>query len=157
MVVHEGHYLLQEAMKKFGQALATSCLAAKKLRSQETATEQEKQDAQQKMVSLQQEFQSLRALHQQTEQLLAAKTKEAAEQATHLVEQYDRLSNLQQELVQKDKFFADEVEVYKGEAAQALLVGFEVVVEQASNLHPSLDFSLLGPCKRVIDGKIVEN
>jgi len=59
---------------------------------------------------------------------LEAKTKEAAKKATRLAEQED-LSRLQQELVQKDKFFADEVEVYKGEAAQALLVGCEVVIE----------------------------
>jgi len=45
-----------------------------------------------------------------------AKTKEATEQATRLAEQDVRLSRLQQELVQEDKFFADEVEVYKGEA-----------------------------------------
>jgi len=82
-------------MKQFGQALVTSCLAVKKLQSQETTTEQEKQDAQQKMASLKQEVQSLRALHQQTEQLLVAKTKEVTEQATHLAEQNDRLSNLQ--------------------------------------------------------------
>jgi len=55
--------------------------------------------------------------------------------------------NLQQELVQKDKFFVDEVEVYKGEVAQAFLVGFEVAVEQASSLHPSLDFYQLGQIK----------
>jgi len=46
-------------MKQFGQALATSCLAAKKLRSQEAVIEQEKQDTLQKMASLQQEIQSL--------------------------------------------------------------------------------------------------
>jgi len=87
---------------------------------------------------------------------LDAKTKEAAKQATCLTEQDNRLSNLQQELVQKDKFFDDEVEVYKGEAAQALLVGFEVAVEQTSSLHPSLDFSQLGPNKRVMEGQLVE-
>jgi len=54
MEVHGGHHLLQEAMKHFGQALATSCLTVKKLWSQETATEREKQDAQQKMAILQQ-------------------------------------------------------------------------------------------------------
>ena len=107
-------------------------------------------------MSLQEEIQSLRALHQQTEQLLDAKTNEVAEQATRLAEQDDHLFNLQQELVQKDKFFADEVEVYKGEVAQALLVGFEVAVEQASSLHPSLDFSQLGPSKRVVDERLVE-
>ena len=85
-----------------------------------------------------------------------AKTKEDAEQATRMAVQDDRLSNLQQELVQKNKFFAEEVEVYKGEVAQALLVGFEVAVEQASNLHPSLNFSQLGPSKRVVDGQLVE-
>ena len=137
MGVHGGHHLLQEAMKQFWHALATSCLAAKKLQSQEIVVEQEKQDTQQKMVSLKQEIKSLRALHQQTEQLLDAKTKEAIEQTTRLTEPDDRLFNLQQ----KDKFFADEVEVYKVEAAQALLVGFEVAVEQASSLHLSLDFS----------------
>ena len=57
MGVHGGHHLLQEAMKQFGQTLATSCLASKKLRSQETIVKQEKQDTQQKMVSLQQEIQ----------------------------------------------------------------------------------------------------
>ncbi len=107
------------------------------------------------MARLQQGIQNLRALHQQTEQLLDAKTKEVAEQDTLLAEQ-DCLSNLQQDLVQKDKFFADEVEVYKGEAVQALLVGFEVAVEQASSLHPNLDFSQLGPSKRVMDGQLVE-
>jgi len=79
---------------------------------------------------------------------LEAKTKKVAEQATRLTEQDDRLSRLQQELFQKDKFFADEVKVYKGEAAQALLVGFEVAVEQASNLHLSLDFFQLAPMSR---------
>jgi len=50
---------------------------------------------------------------------------------------------LQQELVQKDKFFANKVEVYKAEVAQALLVGFEVAVEQASSLQPPLELGLL--------------
>jgi len=81
------------------------------------------------------------------------KTKQGTEHATCLE---DRLSSLQQELIQKDKFFVDEVEVYKGEAAQALLVGFEVAVEQASSVHPSLDFSQLGPCKRIVKGKLIE-
>jgi len=156
MVVYGGHHLLQEAMKQCGQALATSFFAAKKLRSQETTFERVKQDVQHKMVSLQQEVQSLQAFHQQTEQLLVAKTKEAVEQATRLAEQNDQPSNLQQEVVQKDKFFADEVEVYKGEVAQVLLVGFEVAVKQASNLHPDLDYSQLGPSKRVVDEQVVE-
>jgi len=81
------------------------------------------------MADLQQEIQSLRALHQQIAQLLEAKTKEAAAQATRLTKQDDHLSHLQQKLVQKDKFFTYEVKVYKGKTAQALLVGFEVVVE----------------------------
>ncbi|KAL9323901.1 hypothetical protein ACSQ67_008758 [Phaseolus vulgaris] len=57
MGVHGGHHLLQEAMKRFGQTLATSCLASKKLRSQETIVKREKRDTQRKMVSLQQEIQ----------------------------------------------------------------------------------------------------
>ncbi|KAL9297752.1 hypothetical protein ACSQ67_023648 [Phaseolus vulgaris] len=59
-------------------------------------------------------------------------------------------------LQEKDKFFADEVEVCKGEAAQALLVGFEVVVEQASSLHPSFDFSQLAPNEKVVGEQLVE-
>ncbi|KAL9276907.1 hypothetical protein ACSQ67_025541 [Phaseolus vulgaris] len=108
------------------------------------------------MVDLQQEIRSLQALNQQTRQLLEAKTKEIVARATRLEERDDRPSHLKQELVRKDKFFANEVEVYKGEVTQALLVGFEVVVEQASNLHPSLYFSLLGPNKRFVDGQLVE-
>jgi len=53
---HGGHYLLREDMKQFGQALATSCVAVKKMQGQEAAIEQEKQDTQQKMASLQQEI-----------------------------------------------------------------------------------------------------
>ena len=81
------------------------------------------------------------------------KTRDVAEHAARLE---DHLSSLQQELVQKDKFFADEVEVYKGETSQALLVGIEVAIEQASSLHPSLDFSQLGPNKKFINRQLVE-
>jgi len=88
---HGGHHLLQEAMKQFRQALATSCVGVKKLQGQ-AAIEQEKRDTQQKMASLQQEIQSLRTLHHQTERLLEDKTREATEHATLLE---DCLSNLQ--------------------------------------------------------------
>ena len=63
MDAHSGQHLLQEVMKQLGQALATRCVAMKKMRHREVAIEQKKQDTQQKMVSLQQEIQSLRALH----------------------------------------------------------------------------------------------
>jgi len=69
MMVHGGHHLIQEAKKHFGQTLATSCLAAKKLQSQEAATEaliREDQDLDQKVPSLQQKIQNLHAFHQQT-------------------------------------------------------------------------------------------
>jgi len=131
-------------------------MAVKKMRRQEVAIEQDKQDSQQRMANLEQEIQKLRAFHQKIEQLLEAKTKKVVEQTSRLAEQDDPLSRLHQELVQKDKFFVYEVEVYKGEAAQALLVGFKVAVEQASSLHPSLNFSQLAPNKKVVDGKLVE-
>ncbi|KAL9328060.1 hypothetical protein ACSQ67_003063 [Phaseolus vulgaris] len=69
------------------------------------------------MVNLQQETQSLRALHQANRATLGGHRP-----SDPLGEQDNRLSNLQQKLVQKDKFFVDEVEVYKDEVAQALLV-----------------------------------
>jgi len=59
MDAHSDHHLLQEVMKQLGQALATSCVAVKKMQRREAAIEQEKQDAQQKMAKLQQETQKL--------------------------------------------------------------------------------------------------
>ncbi|KAL9325479.1 hypothetical protein ACSQ67_006124 [Phaseolus vulgaris] len=101
-------------------------MAVKKMRRQEVAIEQDKQDSQQRMANPEQEIQKLRAFHRKIEQLLEAKTKKVVEQTSRLAEQDDPLSRLHQELVRNDKFFVYEVEVYKGEAAQALLVGFKV-------------------------------
>ena len=41
---HNGLHLLKEAIKQFGQALATSCLAVKKIQNQEAATESKIQE-----------------------------------------------------------------------------------------------------------------
>jgi len=52
--------------------------------------------------------------------------------------------------------FAKETEGWKQDAAQAFLVGFEAATEQASTLHPSIDFSQLDPGKTLVNGKLVE-
>jgi len=53
---HNGRHLLEEAIKQFGQTLDTSCLAVKKIRSQEVATEskiQENDELHQKVADMQ--------------------------------------------------------------------------------------------------------
>jgi len=108
-------------------------LAAKKIQSQEAATElkiQENQELHQKVADLQQELQHLQTLYQRIEQLLAEKTKESTEQTTRLTEEQSHREKLQQELTQKEKFLVSEIAVYKAKASQAFLVGFEIVVEQ---------------------------
>jgi len=45
MDTHSSQHLLQEVVKQLGQALATSCMAMKKMRHQKVAIEQDKQDS----------------------------------------------------------------------------------------------------------------
>jgi len=80
---HNGRHLLEEAIKQFGQALATSCLAVEKIQSQGIATEskiQENDELHRKVAGVQQELSHLQALYQRTEQLVAEKTKATKEQ-----------------------------------------------------------------------------
>jgi len=44
--------------------------------------------------------------------------------------------------------------VFKLDTAQSYLVGFEAAIEQASGLHPEIDYSELDPCKTVVDGQL---
>jgi len=50
-------------------------------------------------------------------------------------------------LALKDEIFAKTTDSFKQYVAQSYLVGFEVVVEQATTLHPSLDFTELAQVK----------
>jgi len=62
--------------------------------------------------------------------------------------------DLKEELARKDEDFANTTEAFKLDAAQSYLVGFEATIEQASRLHPEIDYSELGPGKTVIDGQL---
>jgi len=66
------------------------------------------------------------------------------------------VEKLKGELARKDEEFAKENEVSKQDAAQAYLVGFEATIEEASELHPSIDYSQLGLGKTVVNGQLVE-
>jgi len=46
---------------------------------------------------------------------------------------------------------------FKQDVAQAYLVGFEAALEQAAAVHPTLDFSELGPGKIMVDGQLRED
>jgi len=56
-----------------------------------------------------------------------------------------KVDKLKRELTLKDETFAIATNSFKQDDAQSYLVGFEAVVEQATTLHPSLDFTKLHP------------
>jgi len=64
------------------------------------------------------------------------------------------VDKLKRELILEDKTFSKTTDSHKQDVGQSYLVGFEAVVEQATTLHPSLDFTELGPGKIVVDGQL---
>jgi len=64
------------------------------------------------------------------------------------------VDKLKMELTLKDKTFAKITNSFKQDVAQSYLVGFEAIVEQATTIHPSLDFTELGPGKIMVDGQL---
>jgi len=67
-----------------------------------------------------------------------------------------RSKNLRGSWLAKDEEFTKENKACKQDATQAFLVGFEVAIEQASRLHPNIDYSQLSPSKTVVDGQLME-
>jgi len=101
----------------------------------------------QEMESLQAELQQSKLLQKETEALLTEKAKEKV-----LAE----VEKIKEELTLKDEGIAKEKEAFKNDAAQSYLVGFDEAVEQASGLHPEINFSQLGLGKTVINRQLVE-
>jgi len=65
-----------------------------------------------------------------------------AEERNTLLAEVDKLKR---ELTVKDETFAQTTDSFKKDVAQSYLVGFEAAVEQATTIHPSLDFTELSP------------
>ena len=81
-----------------------------------------------------------------------------AKKAASLTEERNTLlaevDKLKRELTLKDETLAKTINSFKQDDAQSYLVGFEEAVEQATTLHPFLDFTELGPGKIVVDGQL---
>jgi len=61
------------------------------------------------------------------------------------------------EITCKEGEFSKVVDSLKDDVTQSLIVGFEIALEQAAIVHPTVDFSKLNPCKRIVDGKLVDD
>ena len=60
-----------------------------------------------------------------------------------------------EEITRKENEFSKMVDTLKDDAAQSYIVDFEVALEQATLVHPPVDFSELIPCKTIVDGKLI--
>ena len=160
LMTHDENHLVREAIRQFGQALARSCLTATKMKERKAAEDlkaQEISELRKEMEHLQSELQYTKDLQQEDERHLA-ETKEATSQAQDAAKERSRLfseiDKLKGELVQKDEYLTKETEACKQDAAQSYLVGFEAAIEQASGLHPEIDYSQLNPGKTVVNGQL---
>ncbi|KAL9325373.1 hypothetical protein ACSQ67_006018 [Phaseolus vulgaris] len=62
-----------------------------------------------------------------------------------------------EEITRKEGEFTKMVDSLKDDTTQSFIVGFETALEQASSVHPTVDFIELNPCKSIVDGKLVED
>ena len=154
-MAHDEDQLYRDAMKQIGQAFAMGCLAISKTKARKVAKDQKVQQNLllcKKMEHLQFELQHSKGLLQEVEWLQAEKYKEVADraqEADRLAEERNTLlaevDKLKRELTVKDETFAQTTDSFKKDVAQSYLVGFEAAVEQATTIHPSLDFTELSP------------
>jgi len=72
-----------------------------------------------------------------------------------LAEQNNKLSNeiedLKKEMICKEEDFTWVIDSFKEDDTQFYLVGFEIALEQAAIVHPTIDFSELDPGKTVLE------
>jgi len=131
------------------------CLVVAKtraLRATEDQRIQENVELHKEINRLQFELTHSKGLHQEAERLRIEKTKKASnrvQEAASMVKERNKLlakvDKLKGELTRKDEVFVKATKSFKQDVAQPYLVGFEAALEQASTLHPDLDFSDLGP------------
>jgi len=104
-------------------------------------------------------------LHQEVERLraevnclgvaLTDKTQEGLVLADKKRKLSKEIEVLKRELTHKEKDFFKATNSFKENVAQSYLVGFEAALEQATVVHPAIDFSELDLDKTVVEGKLV--
>ena len=93
-MTHDEGHLIREAIRRFGQALATSCLADTKIKERATAEDLKAQQTfklRKEVENMQSELQHTKNFQQEDERLMAEKTKEAANQAQEATAERGRL------------------------------------------------------------------
>jgi len=81
-------------------------------------------------------------------------TKEKTDLAV-MVNILEKMGDQEEEMDCKEVELSKIIDTLKDDVTQAYVVGFEAAMEQATIVHPSLNFSELSPCKAVVDGKLI--
>lgn len=126
--------LVGETMRQLGQALATNCLVASKMKEWRGSAEKKSHDVVElhhQIGNLEGELQQSRRTQQEAKALLAEKSQEALGLSEEKVKLLDEVERLKEELVQKDEKLAKEKEASTNDVVNLYLVGFEDVVAQA--------------------------
>jgi len=86
---------------------------------------------------------------------LADKTQEGLSLAEEKRKLSNEIEDLKKETTHKEEDFSKITDSFKEDATQSYLVGFEIALEQATVVHPTIDFSDLDSGKIVVDEKLV--
>jgi len=124
LIAHDESYLFREAMRQFGQALTTNCLATSKLKER-MATKgvkaQETSRLHKELERLQKELQLSKTSQQEAKQHLVVTTKTIVAEKEKLLAE---TTKLKEELSGQNEKFAKKIEACKQNAAHAFLMGF---------------------------------
>jgi len=166
----EEDHLVEQGVRKLGQALPTNCLTISKLREWKGSTKKKSHEVTellQQVGGLKQETSKLhRALQRsqlEAKAFWAEKFKEALELSNKNAELQAEVERLKEglakkdeELIQKSKKLVKEREALTNDVVDSYMEGFEDAVAQASGIYLEMDFSQLGLGKTVVDGQLVD-
>jgi len=62
----------------------------------------------------------------------------------------DLMKEMEKDMMRKEGEFSKVVDSLKDDATQSFIVRFETALKQAVIVHPTVDFSELNPCKRIM-------
>ncbi|KAK7335315.1 hypothetical protein VNO80_27093 [Phaseolus coccineus] len=103
------------------------------------------------MDRLQAEINLFSSLHEKIKHLHAQNTQKALALSEVRNKLLGEVENLKKEMAQKEENANKMVESLKDDATQAFLAGFEMALEKATVVYPTMDLSALDPGKTVVD------
>ncbi|ESW32997.1 hypothetical protein PHAVU_001G035000 [Phaseolus vulgaris] len=142
--------LYNTAESLLGEVTALVCMA--NVRAKEEAVVEEKKTRQ--LADLQKEIDRLQTEAAEVDRL-RADFQRLDQFKSGLEVQIDQLKKENEDKQQKISQHETKIELLKDDVTNTFIVGFEAALEQVAAVHPSVDLSLMDPCKTVVEGKLV--